>query len=61
MKTFTRKEFIDMYNKYDTRTLAEICECSVPTLYNRLKELGIPKKGRGKGQRQRKILVIEDL
>lgn len=60
MKTFTRKEFIDMYNKYDTRTLARICECSVPTLYNRINELGIPKKGKGIGSRQHKKLVIED-
>lgn len=60
MKTFTRKEFIDMYNKYDTRTLAKICECSVPTLYNRINELGIHKKGQGNGARQRKKLVIED-
>lgn len=60
MKTFTRKEFIDMYNKYDSRTLARICECSVPTLYNRINELGIPKKGQGKGSRQHKKLVIEN-
>lgn len=60
MKTFTKKEFIEMYYTLGSRELAEVCECSVPTIYNRLNELGIPKKGRGKGQRQRKKLVIEN-
>ena len=60
MKTFTKKEFIEMYTNLDTRELARICECSVPTIYKRLNELDIPKKGRGKGQRQKKKLVIEN-
>lgn len=60
MKTYTRREFIDLYYKYDTRTLAKICECSVPTIYKRINELDIEKKGRGTGTRQRRKLIIDD-
>lgn len=60
MKIFTHKEFIEMYEKYDSRTFAKLCECSIPTLYKRLNELNIKKKGRGKGPRKKKKLIIKD-
>lgn len=60
MKTFTRQQFIQMYQQYDAKTLAQMCECSIPTLYNRINELGIAKKGRGVGHRKRRKLMIED-
>lgn len=59
MKKFTKEEFLEMYNKYDSRTLAKICECSVPTVYKYINQLNITKKGRGKGSRQKRKIIIE--
>lgn len=55
-----REEFIQLYN---TKTLAElkkILNCSAPTIYKRIKEYNIPKKGQGKGSRQRRKFDLED-
>lgn len=56
----TKKEFIELYQKYDTRTLAKMLNCSVPTIYKRLEELDVPLKGRGKGKRRKRKLILED-
>ena len=56
----TKNEFIELYQKYDTRTLAQMLNCSVPTIYNRLEELDVPLKGRGKGKRRKRKLILED-
>ena len=56
----TKEEFIKLYQTTDTRTLAEMLDCSVPTIYDRIKEFGISLKGQGKGKRSRRKLIIED-
>lgn len=56
----TKKEFIELYQEYDTRTLAQMLNCSVPTIYKRLEELDVPLKGRGKGKRRKRKLILED-
>ena len=60
MKEFTKEEFKELYAKYHTRELAKMCDCSVPTLYKRLNEFDIKLKGRGKGTRRRKKLIITE-
>ena len=59
-KMLTKNEFIELYQKYDTRTLAQMLNCSVPTIYKRLDELDVPLKGRGKGKRRKRKLILED-
>lgn len=55
-----KEEFQELYEKYHLSELVKILNCSVPTMYKRLKELNIKRKGRGKGTRTRKKLIIED-
>lgn len=49
-----------LYNTYKLKELVKILKCSVPTIYQRLKEYDIPRKGQGKGERTRKKLIIEE-
>ena len=55
-----KDDFMDLYNTYHIKELCFMLGCSAPTIYKRIKELGIPKKGQGKGKRTRNKLVIED-
>ena len=55
-----KKEFEELYNKYQLKDLVKILDCSVPTIYSRINEFQIDKKGRGKGKRQRKKIIIDD-
>lgn len=55
-----KDDFIDLYNTYSLKELCFMLDCSAPTIYKRLKEYDIPKKGQGKGKRRRSKLVIEE-
>lgn len=53
-------EFMELYYTKPLKYLVKILDCSAPTIYKRLNELGITKKGQGKGTRQRKKLIIDE-
>jgi len=55
-----KDDFIDLYNTYHIKELCFMLDCSAPTIYKRLKEYGIEKKGQGKGKRNRKKLIIDE-
>lgn len=55
----TRDELKKMYEECKLRELCKQLDCSMPTLYRRLDELGIARKGQGKGARGRRKLIID--
>lgn len=56
-----RKDDLEsLYNTYHIEELCFMLGCTAPTLYNRLDELGIARKGQGKGKRRRKKLIIDE-
>lgn len=59
MIKITKEEFINLYQTKNLKELCEILDCSAPTIYKRIKELQIEKKGQGKGKRKKQKLIIE--
>lgn len=59
MIKMTKEEFINLYQTKNLKELCEILDCSSPTIYKRIKELQIEKKGQGKGKRKKQKLIIE--
>ena len=55
-----KEDFIDLYNTYSIKELCFMFGCTAPTIYKRIEELGINKKGQGKGKRTRSKLIIEE-
>lgn len=55
-----KEDFIDLYNTYSIKELCFMFDCTTPTIYKRIAELGIKKKGQGKGKRVRNKLIIEE-
>ena len=55
-----KAEFMELYYTKPLKDLVKILDCSVPTIYSRLDEYGIPKKGQGKGKRRKRKFVIEE-
>jgi len=55
-----KSEFKELYYSHQLKELVELLDCSVPTIYKRLEEYNIPKKGQGKGKREKKKLILED-
>jgi len=55
-----KSEFKELYYSHQLKELVELLDCSVPTIYKRLEEYNIPKKGQGKGFRTRKKIIIEE-
>ena len=54
-----KEEFIQLYNSCSLVELKEILKCSIPTIYKRINEYGIKKKGRGVGKRMYRKLDLE--
>lgn len=54
-----KAEFIELYNTCTLAELSRKLNCSVPTIYKRIDEYGIEKKGQGKGRRNRRKLDLE--
>lgn len=55
-----KEDFELLYNTHSLYDLCRILDCSAPTIYKRLDEYGIRKKGQGKGARRKKKLIIEE-
>lgn len=55
-----KEDLIDIYMTYSLKETCFMLGCSAPTLYKRLKEYGIQRKGQGRGKRKRRKLIIED-
>lgn len=53
------EDFTNLYYTHSLKELTKILNCSVPTIYNRIEELGITKKGQGKGKRSKRKLELE--
>lgn len=54
-----KEEFIELYNTCTLAELSKRLKCSVPTIYKRIEEFDIQKKGQGKGKRSRRKLELE--
>lgn len=54
-----KEKFIELYENNTLRELEQLLHCSAPTIYKRIKEYGIPKKGQGKGKRSKRKLDLE--
>ena len=54
-----KEEFIELYNTLSLKELSMKLKCSVPTIYKRINEFEIKKKGQGKGERNRRKLELE--
>ena len=54
-----KDEFIELYYTCKLSELTKILNCSAPTIYKRINEYGIVKKGQGKGKRGRRKLDLE--
>lgn len=54
-----KEDFIELYNTLSLKDLSEKLNCSVPTIYKRIEEFKIDKKGQGKGKRSRRKLELE--
>ena len=54
-----KAEFIELYNTCTLAELQSILGCSAPTIYKRIDEYKIPKKGQGKGKRSKRKFDLE--
>lgn len=54
-----KEEFIKLYQSCSLAELKEILHCSIPTIYKRINEYKITKKGRGTGKRMNRKLELE--
>ena len=57
-RVMKKEEFVELYNTLSLKELSMKLKCSVPTIYARIDEFGIQKKGRG-GKRNRRKLNLE--
>ena len=58
-RVMKKEDFIELYNTLSLKELSKRLNCSVPTIYERIEEFGIKKKGQGKGKRSRRKLDLE--
>lgn len=54
-----KEEFIQLYQSCSLSELKEILNCSIPTIYKRINEYNIKKKGRGTGKRMNRKFDLE--
>ena len=54
-----KEEFIKLYNTHKLSELQKLLNCSIPTIYKRINEYGIEKKGQGTGKRLKRKLELE--
>ena len=54
-----RDDFINLYYTHNVTELPEILNCSLTTIYKRIKEYGIEKKGQTEGHKQYRKLDLE--
>ena len=54
-----KEDFIELYYNNTLSELSKILNCSVPTIYKRIEEYNIKKKGQGRGHRSYKKLILE--
>lgn len=58
-RVMKKEEFVELYNTLSLKELSMKLKCSVPTIYKRINEFEIKKKGQGKGKRNRRKLELE--
>lgn len=58
-RVMKKEDFIELYYTCTLAELSKRLNCSVPTIYKRIDEYGIEKKGQGKGHRAYKKLILE--
>jgi predicted DNA-binding transcriptional regulator AlpA len=54
-----KEEFAELYHTLSLDELKAILNVSIPTIYKRIEEYDIPKKGQGKGKRSTRKLDLE--
>lgn len=58
-RVMKKEDFIELYYTCTLAELSKRLNCSVPTIYKRINEFEIKKKGQGKGKRNRRKLELE--